>query len=485
MPQMPSAPQPATFPRYDNSYQPRQSYPTPNVNGQTQMGATADDILRQANRNNPYYGAGSDPASIQRANEAWIHNQMMNDPAYNPALRNGVRNNFPINKQQELFGLLQDIVNMDNRRMQDRGTVQEDFKSPAFAAKTKTYTDALNSLQGMLSGKQKLSLAQAYYTMEAAYGESYLTAQEFSSIIQESAGFIREWMRQNNLNPKNNADINYAVQQFMGKHLSITVPKQVQDNAASFGMISHDAFFYDFIDYQGDKDHRNYFLTKCLATGSGQCNSMPAVYLVLVEALGGTAYLTVAPNHSFIKYPDKSGKLRNFEPTSNWDITDQWYQEHSFISQEAVKSGIYLSSLNKKQIVADIALQLAFGYFRKFGAADEKFIRQCITTANTQFPKNNNILSYFSYSNMYGYQLAQVMRRENITRLPDIAKSPEAQALYQKWLDNEKQIARLGYQAQPDNMYDEMLKEQEFKGHIQQQRNINGKQKRNLFIRSN
>lgn len=77
--------------------------------------------------------AGGDPASNQRANEAWIRAQMANDPAYNPALRNGVRSNNPVNKQQELFDLLQDIVDHDNRRINDRGAVQEDYKAPAFA----------------------------------------------------------------------------------------------------------------------------------------------------------------------------------------------------------------------------------------------------------------------------------------------------------------------------------------------------------------
>lgn len=470
-PIVPGTPQPVT--------------PFPSTSGQVKIGATAEDIMRQSSRSNPYYGYDNDPISNQRANEARIRAQMANDPAYNPALRNGVGSNVPINKQEELFDLLQDIVNLDNRRMADRGTVQEDYKAPAFAAKIKSYTDALNGLQGMLSGKQKLSLAQAYYAMEAAYGESYLTPQEFDGIMRESAEFIKEWMRQNGLNLKDNADINHAVQQFMAKELSIVVPRQDKDNGPTFSTTTHQPFFYDYIDYQGDKDHRNFFLTKCLATGSGQCNSMPAVYLVLVEALGGTAYLSVAPNHSFIKYPDKSGKLRNYEPTSHWNISDQWYQEHMFISQQAVKSGIYLSPYNKKQIIADIALQLAFGYFRKFGAADGEFIKQCIDMAKAQFPKDNNILVYFTYSNLYGYELAQIMRRENLTRLSDIPKSPAAQAAYRKWLDNEKRIAKLGYQDVPGNMYAEMMKEHEFKGNIQQQRHIDGKQKRNLFTRSN
>ncbi len=475
-------PQPATMPRYDNY---GGTTPMPNVNGQVKIGATADDILRQANRNSPYYQSGNSPADNQRATEAWIHAQMANDPAYNPSLRNGVRNNFPINKQQELHELLQDIIDLDNSRMVERGsTTAEDFASPAFSAKTKAYTDALQTLKNMLSGKQKLSIADAYFSMESAYGEAYLTKHEYNDIIKQSADFIRLWMKQNNLNLRSNTDINFAVQQFIAKKQDILVPEPDKDGRSGMKTITHLPFRYDYNDYTGEKDHRNYFLTKCLATGMGQCNSLPAVYLVLVEALGGTAYLAVAPQHSLIKYPDKSGKVRNYEPTSNWDISDQWYQEHMFISQQAINNGIYLSPYSKKQIVGDIALQLSFGYFRKFGAADEKFMKETIRVAESQFPNKNNIAVYFTYSNMYGYELAQVMRKHRIGYLSDIAKYPEAQALYNKWLENEKLINQLGYQDQPARMYEVMMKEGEFRGKSQEEYGISGKEKRSLFIKS-
>lgn len=475
-------PQPATMPRYDKL---GGSAPMPNMNGQVQMGATADDIMRQSNRANPYYGAGSDPASIQRANEAFIHAQMANDPVYNPALRNGVNNSFPINKQQQLYKELQDIVNMDNGRARERGTMQEDYNSPEFTAKTKSYNNALQGLKDMLSGKRKLSTAEAYFMMENAYGEAYLTQSEFNSIIQQSADFIRKWMNQNAQSLKDNSAINYAVQQFIGDKLSIGIPMNKTDGINSMQTVTHLPFFYDYNDYQGDKDHRNYFLTKCLATGSGQCNSMPAVYLVLVEALGGTAFLSVAPQHSLIKYPGKNGEIRNFEPTSNWDISDQWYQENMFISQAAINNKVYLNPLSKKQLIADIALQLSFGYFRKFGGADGKFITECVNIAKIQFPKNNNLAVYFTISNLYQYQLLQVMRKNGISRLDNINKSPEAQRIYDKWQANEDVITTLGYQDEPKDMYKEMMQQHEFKGKIQQQRNISGKEKRNLFIKSN
>lgn len=60
-PKLPQIPQPATISRYDNFGQPNAQARTFNnsqlgINGQAQMGATAEDILRQSTRNNPYYG---------------------------------------------------------------------------------------------------------------------------------------------------------------------------------------------------------------------------------------------------------------------------------------------------------------------------------------------------------------------------------------------------------------------------------------------
>ncbi len=484
MPTIPT-PQPATMPRYDNFGQQPTPQPGYRPPGQVQMGATSEDILRQANRNNPYYGAGSDPASIQRANEAWIHNQMMNDPAYNPALRNGVSNNSPINKQQELLRDLQDIVNMDNGRAAASGSLYEDYNSPDFAAKTKPYTDALQTLKDMLSGKRKMSIAEAYFTMENAYGEAYLTHTEFRSTIQQSADFIRQWMIQHNLNLKNNADINYAVQQFMGEELNIVVSKQNNDKGQTVGTISHKPFKYDFSDYTGDKDHKNFFVTKCLATGTGQCNSLPAVYLVLVEALGGKAYLAIAPQHSLVKYPDNKGNIRNYEPTSHWNITNEWYYDNMFVSKQAAMNKVYLSPWAGKQVVADIVLQLSFGYFRKYGAADGKLLNECVNIAKLFFPQNNNLILYFNLSNQYGGELVRVLRKNGISRLDDISKSPEAQKAFEKWQANEHIIEGLGYQDQPKDMYEEMMKYHEFRGQVQTDQHFDGKQKRSLFIKSN
>jgi len=134
------------------------------------LGANADDILWQANRNNQYYGYTNDSKGIQQANEAWQREQRMNDPAYNPSLRNSIRNNQAINKQEELFNCLNEIAKNDNNRFSKNNYSIPNFTSANFLKKIKSYTQALQTLKDMLNGKQKLSLREAYFAIENAYG---------------------------------------------------------------------------------------------------------------------------------------------------------------------------------------------------------------------------------------------------------------------------------------------------------------------------
>ncbi|HYG53353.1 MAG TPA: hypothetical protein VD905_20790 [Flavobacteriales bacterium] len=350
------------------------------------------------------------------------------------------------------------------------------YTSPEFLSATKSYTTALQNLKDMLAGKQKTSVADAYFTIENAYGETYLSKKEFGGVIKESADFIKKWMVQNGLNPASNASVHLAIQRFMGDTLTIT-SKSVEGKTITK---KHFPYTYDFDDFKGERDFRNYFSTKCLATGSGQCNSMPVVYLALAEALGVKAYLTFAPYHSFVKYP-ADGMIHSYEPTSNWSITDEWYMEHMFISDIAVQKGTYLDTLNSKQIVADCVIDLAWGYMQKFGPADGKFVKECLNTALPYFPKENNIYAYFVFSDYMLRKLEVLMRKHKITRFEDVKKIPEGKKLYDAMLQNEQTITELGWQDQPKELYDRIMEEQEFKGRRQACTGFDTKQKRSLF----
>lgn len=383
-------------------------------------------------------------------------------------------------KQKELQELMRDI-----QELQARSPATNSH--PRFTPnpeRTKGFPYALQHLQDMLTGKLPLSVADAYFTIENAFGNCYVTKQQYNQIINESADFIKTWMQQNGLDAKDNYQVHYAIKRFMSETLTITKRTGKADKGTDVQTISHASFHYDYNDYSGEQDYRNLFITKCLATGFGQCASMPGVYLILAEKLGVKAYLSFAPQHSFIKHPDNSGNIVNYEPTSNWEISDKWYKDNLFISAEAVRSGIFLDTLNSRQVVANCVFDLAVQYIKVDLTGNEAFILNCLKVGTPYFPKNNNLTSLFIYSMHLKTVLREIMRKHNLKTLEDLERLPEAQPYYQEYIGNEKYIASLGYQDMPAGMYEAMLQHQEFKGKVQANLNVSGKEKRNLFVKT-
>lgn len=374
-------------------------------------------------------------------------------------------------KQQEIRWLLAELQSTEKP--------VNYYQSGNFKTLSGSYQDAFQKLNTMLSGQQPLSVKDAYYHIESAYGEPYLTKEEYDQNIKQSADFIRTWLSQNGYNPANSDHLHLGIQQFMKNELTITEKRPDSDLPPK--KTTHLPFFYDYADFKGEGDFRNYFVTKVFATGGGQCNGLPVVYLVLAEALGLKTYLTFAPQHSFIKYRKKDGTLHNYEPTSGWNIADQWYIDNMFISKEAQLNKIYFDTLNNKQVVANCLIDLSFGYMQKFSLGDGNFSLSCLEAAQPYFPKGNNIYYYFMRSEIVGRMLSRTLAYYKIS-IDQVEKYPDAAKLYKMLLENEAAIQKLGYVKMPETTYQKLMEEHEFKGRLQEQQNINGKEKHDLFI---
>lgn len=437
---------------FQNTYY---SYSQPAPTYHAPVGTTADDIIRQTNTNISLpIVSGVDVQRNQQATIAYIQKKARQTSEIS-------------SRENELLNILNEAHNIES----------------AFSSRqaiTQPYQQALQQLKGMLEGKTLLSIKQAYFAMEKAYGNVYLTQTEYDAIIKESADFIRKWLAQNHYDLHSSASLHTGIQRFMSDTLSITY--SIPDKPNLHFNKKHLPFAYDYEDFKGENDFRNFFLTKTLATGSGQCNSLPGVYLVLAEALNVPVYLSFAPYHALIKYPGDGGLVHNYESTSNWNITDEWYMEHLFIGPEAIRSGIYLDTMNKKQIVANCILDLAHSYLMRFGLGDGTFMADCLQEAVGYFPRQNNITAHFLYSSCLARKLDKVLRENDITDLKDITKAPGAVELYKALAQNEERIKNLGYQEPPRQLYENMLQQSAFKGKRQQSTGFSGKQKRNMFI---
>ncbi len=448
--------------------------PVPRPDQQTErshpMGATARDIEEQSYRTAEQKMGGYINRYYRTAEE--------NRQAAQEFLRQQHRQSSIRQEEQHrmIAGLLNEALSTAN----NNGTAAPGYyQSPEFAGRTRAYTNALGLLSAQLTGSRPLSVSEAYFMLENAWGESYLSREEYEHILDHSAGFIRAWLKSKNLSPYNQPELHFGIQKFMRDTLSLLSPHP--DQPGRYVRTTHLPFFYDYVDFRGEKDFRSYFLTKCLATGGGQCNSMPAVYCVLAERLGATAYLSLAPHHALVKYPDAQGRLHNYEATTGWNISDRWYEDNLFISPEAKRSGIYLDTLNRKQIVANCLLDLALGYMQKFGIADGSFIHQCMDAAMIAFPRRNALQAYLLRSSLLAGQLNRLLRQHGITDIVLIDQLPEARQLRDALLQNEATISRLGYQPLPEALYENLMRQHEFKGSRQEQ---SGQQKRSRFIQS-
>ncbi|MBI4931481.1 MAG: hypothetical protein HY841_12000 [Bacteroidetes bacterium] len=400
------------------------------------------------------------------------------DPNANNKNKNPLQ---PLTEEEREKRQSDNILNLLNEAHTVRASRNSNFyQSPEYLNSEKTYNAALQNLQDMLAAKKKLSIKDALFEVENAFGNSYLNKKEYDEEIKKSKEFMGIYAQQNGYDLNKNEDKHTVIQKFMREKLTITIPDP--DGKSPPKTRTHEPFTYDFEDYKGEFDHRNFFLTKILATGTGQCNSLTNTYLAFCEALGAEVYLSFAPIHAFVKYTDSQGKVRSYEPTTGRFTTDKWYQENLYVSDEAKRNGIYLSPLNKKQIVASSIVQLAAGYKFKNGIHDGKYINKCADEALKEFPNKNLIQAIGLYSRTTAYKLDELLWKNNVKTLDTaIYKIKGVPELVDRLFACEAMQEKLGWEPMPNNMYEKLMQDSEFRGQEQKDKNIPTKQKRNLF----
>jgi hypothetical protein len=427
------------------------------------MGTHADDIIAQRN-SKAMQQMGYRPPAVPPSDPALAHEFIINQYKQSSV------------QQTELNEVLNDLNEIrSDQALRDNSNY---YSSEKFKSESAAYWKAKALLDNMLSGKTPISLKDAFYILESAYGSTHLNYNEYTSTLKKSTQFIKQWLNKNGHNTVDNRALHFGIQSFMRDTLTVST---VIKEPAGVTKTQHLPFTYDYIDFRAEEDFRNYFVTKTLATGTGQCNSLPTTYLLLAEQLGAKAYLSYAPLHSFIKFPDNEGGIHNYEPTSHFEISDQWYANHMGIRQEAYKSKIYLDTLGKKQIVASAMMDLAYGYLRKHGVADGAFISECVENAIQYFPgKVANVQGWLLRNTLLTAKLNRILQRDGIRDLKDINKSPEGREVYNQLLVIEQLLDELGYEELPTDMYEQLMQQQNVKGQKQKE-TIDTKTKRDLF----
>jgi regulator of sirC expression with transglutaminase-like and TPR domain len=118
----------------------------------------------------------------------------------------------------------------------------------------------------------------------------------------------------------------------------------------------HRRFRYDLSDPLGTKIV-NKLLTTYIETRRGNCVSMPILFIILADRLGVHATASTAPFHVFVKFvDDATGKTYNLETTSGgYPARDAWYRQKMPMTDDAIRNGVYMKTLSRKETVAVMA----------------------------------------------------------------------------------------------------------------------------------
>ncbi|MCT4582008.1 MAG: hypothetical protein N4A35_11355 [Flavobacteriales bacterium] len=469
----------------DHSYPTNQhsQFKTSNTNYQNKA-LTAQSFIKQQHKarlgNFPQYTPNMTPEERQRENERFINEQLAKQQGYQtPNAQNNFNQLSPYQNKSEYYKQLLTRVHRINQQLVQTGH----YNSPGFNNDLPNYQRAKNTLTAMLSGAQPLSIKDALYQIESAYGNLHLSYQQYINRIQLSGKFIKHWLVENRYDLNNPEALHLGIQKFMGDTLYIKGIQKIDGNTIN-GKQGHTPFFYDFIDTGAVQDFRNYFLTKALATGTGQCHTLPLVYLVLAEEIGAETYLSFSLHHSFIKYKNNKGTIVNYESTIDWSMSDQQYEEEMSTISEGEKNGFYLDTLNKRQIISSFLVDLSYYFQQEHWVHDGSFINDCLSSSAQYFNNQygNNPEWYYLKGTLLVAQLEQTLQACGITNLEEIPKHPKALKAFKAVQNHEMLIEKLGIQGMPEEVFHRMIEKHDRKGKLQQAKKIDTKSTKNLFF---
>lgn len=291
------------------------------------------------------------------------------------------------------------------------------------------------------------SIKGANFLVENAFFGNKMNKAEFDKVIKESSNFLIAKMKELNYSLTDNSAKNFMLFQFFSETLQLKSSKQ-----------EHLPFKYDFEDYMGFESHSKLFVSKLIETGSGQCHSLPMLYLILAEEIGAEAYLALSPNHSYIRFPDQKGKWYNAELTNGMFSTESYILQSGYIKSEALQNKIYMENLSRKELLGQHLTDLAGGYIFKFGY--DEFVQTIIDKALALYP--NSITANMLKANIASARFEHVMKQLGINPkdpndLQNIKYFPKAIELLDSVNQQFDLVDNLGYEHMPEDAYQKWL----------------------------
>lgn len=302
------------------------------------------------------------------------------------------------------------------------------------------YQIVLDSLKKEIYKENGSFKKVVFLTENVALGNS-LSYDKFNSAIQRLAGnvnIIADYLHPVQYKYADSANLkkNYAIFKLLKDTTKIYITKD------TIGL--HIPYSYDYEDFSGKKNWFNMFVTKLLATQSGNCHSLPYLYKMLADETGAHCWISMAPGHLYIKNRCQKTGWYNTELTSGEFPTDAWIMASGYLPINAVKTGVYMDTLSNRQCIGLCILDLAKEYEFQTQNYYDGFIIECCDL----------VLQYHSLNVQAILLKAETLKRvyENIAAVNNhtVAIHENMQQLYVKLLD-------LGYREMPEKMYQQWL----------------------------
>jgi hypothetical protein len=349
------------------------------------------------------------------------------------------------NAQQARRDSLIEEARQDYAKIERERREQAEFNAQFEASNKPLYEAAYQALAEMLDGRRTASLPLAVFVVENTYTNGELNYGAFKAQLDELADLCRN-LAGPNASP---------TARFMALHRLMT--DTVRVNVAGKGTAKHLPYRYDFEDFRGEQDYRKMFVSKLLRTNTGQCHSMPLLYKLLADRLGVPAYISMAPNHTFISIKDERGSLYRYETTNGHFTTDAFYMSTGYIKAGALKQRTYLDTLTLRENLASQVVDLAGGYEHHYGY--DEFVKKCADLALRYYPQD-----------MQGRLWAHNVALARFTKpwqaagqpSPEVARTlPQLQPYWAEVERWNRALAEVGFEEMPKEQYNRWLHAQE------------------------
>lgn len=350
---------------------------------------------------------------------------------------------------------IQHIQNEIQRQTDIIMLTKNGFPSQVGHEGTPAFYSAFDEINNMLDGRKELSLGRAVFLIENAWHNNKYDYSEYLKGIKAGVDFCNRKIEEEKLDKDDNLVKNMMLFRLVSDTLEIK-------NKTTGKPQTHYPIKYNYDDYESKISYDSHFVTTLMQTGVGQCHSMPLYYLVLAEEMGAEAYWSFSPRHSFVKIQDERGNWHNLELTCKAILSDTHYMNSGYIKAEALQNKTYIEPMDKTNVVAEMLLELARGYYQKYGYDD--FYLKCINTAQ-QYLKNdlNAKILKSAYQTRLTLTLAHLLQAPKPEIMQEL--SPEAYKHYELMLTQYKEIDDLGYEELPIGVYamwlDHIAKEKE------------------------